>query len=102
MEMVFFNWQAMLRELGPVMAVIFFFIWRDWRREASLSDRIEKLEDYQKATLVQLVEKGTAALVQSSEVIKWISRVMERATTKCPYMDSPPQEMPHTSDKKNG
>lgn len=102
MEVVFFNWQSMLRELGPIVAVIFFFIWRDWRREASLSSRIERLEDYQKETLVQLVEKGTAALVQSSEVIKWIGRVMERATTRCPYIESPPQEMPCISDQNNG
>jgi hypothetical protein len=93
MDIVVFDWQAMLRELGPLMGVILFFIWRDWKREGRLSERVEKLEDYQKETIVHLVEKGTAALVQSSEIIKWVGRVLDRVSTKCPYMESPNQEI---------
>lgn len=81
MDILVFDWQSMLRELGPLMGVILFFIWRDWKREARLSERIEKLEDYQKETLVHLVEKGTSALVQSSEIIRWVGRVVERLYT---------------------
>lgn len=99
---VVFDWQAMLRELGPLMGVILFFIWRDWKREARLSERVEKLEDYQKETLVQLVEKGTAALVQSSEVIRWVCRGLERASRMCPYMDSPRQELSDVMDTNDG
>lgn len=78
MDILVFDWRHVLQELGPLMGVILFFIWRDWRREGRLSERIEKLEDYQKETLAHLVEKGTAALVQSSEVTKWVGRVVER------------------------
>lgn len=89
MDIVFFDWQLMLREFGPVLGVILFFIWRDWKREVRLSERVEKLEDYQRDTLVHLVEKGTAALVQSSEIIKWTGHVIERLCGRCPYVDPP-------------
>lgn len=98
MDVIVFDWQTMLRELGPLMGVILFFIWRDWKREVRLSERIEKLEDYQKETLVHLVEKGTAALVQSCEVIKWVGRVLDRVSTKCPYMDVSHQDLTDITD----
>jgi hypothetical protein len=101
MDVIGFDWHTMLRELGPLMGVILFFIWRDWKREVRLSERVEKLEDYQKETLVHLVEKGTAALVQSCEVIKWISRTLDRVSTKCPYMGASHQDVSSMTDITN-
>lgn len=89
MDILVFDWQTMLRELGPLMGVILFFIWRDWKREARLSERIEKLEDYQKETLTHLVEKGTAVIVQNSEVMKWVGRVVERLCNHWPGVGFP-------------
>jgi hypothetical protein len=89
MDILVFDWASMLRELGPLMGVILFFIWRDWKREARLSERVEKLEDYQKDTLVHLVEKGTTVLVQNSEVMKWVGRVVENLCDRCPNIDLP-------------
>lgn len=94
MDIILFDWQDILQKYGPILGVIGFFIWRDWRRETRLSNRLEKLEDYQRETLAHLVEKGTAALVQSSEVIKWVGRVIEHVSTKCPCVNYPRQKMP--------
>jgi hypothetical protein len=102
MDVIVFDWQTMLRELGPLMGVILFFIWRDWKREVRLSERVEKLEDYQRETLVHLVEKGTAALVQSCEVIKWIGRTLDRVSTKCPHMEASYQDLSDMTDITNG
>ena len=89
MDVMLFDWQSMLQEFGPMMCVILFFIWRDWNREARLVDRVEKLEDYQKETLVHLIEKGTTVLVQNSEAMKWIGRVIERLCRRCPNVELP-------------
>lgn len=89
MDVMAFDWQSMIRELGPLMGVILFFIWRDWKREARLSARIEKLEDYQKETLAHLIEKGTVVLVQNSEIMKWVGRVVERLCGRCPNVNFP-------------
>lgn len=91
MDIVVFDWQSMIRDFGPLMGVVLFFIWRDWKREARLSERVEKLEDYQKETITHLVEKGTAALAQSSEVIRWVGRVVERLCGQCPHVEFPDQ-----------
>jgi hypothetical protein len=72
-----FPWVDLIKNVGPFAGIIVFFVWRDWRREEKLHDRVEKLETYQKETLENLVEKSTAALAQSSECIKWIGRVLE-------------------------
>ena len=54
------------RLYGPVIAVIAFYIWRDWRREnqqgvreEKLVVRLNKLEDYQRNKLEGLVVANT-------------------------------------------
>jgi hypothetical protein len=93
-----FDWGLILQEMGPIAGVIVFFIWRDWKRESRLVERVEKLEDYQKETLAHLVEKGIAALTQSSEIIKWVGRMNERVPSECPYFGPPSQEVPRSME----
>jgi len=94
MDIIFFDWRAVLQEIGPALSIIIFFIWRDWKRETRLAARVEKLEDYQRETLTLLVEKGTTAMVQSSEVLKWVGNILERVPTECPYIEPPKQRRP--------
>lgn len=79
-------WATILKEYGPLILVIVFFIYRDWQREIQLSRRIENLETYQKDVLKSLVEKTTVALVHSTECLKWIGRLIERLINSCPKM----------------
>jgi hypothetical protein len=98
MDGLLFDWGLILQEMGPVAGVIVFFIWRDWKRESRLVERIEKLEDYQKETLAHLVEKGIVALVQSSEIIKWVGRMNERVPSECPYLEPSSKEVPKSME----
>ncbi len=79
-----FPWMEIIKSVGPWVSVILFFIYRDYRREESLNQRIRMLEEYQKNVLENLVEKSTMALAQSSECIKWIGRVLEHLVRVCP------------------
>jgi hypothetical protein len=81
-----FPWIEILKNVGPLVAIIIFFVWRDWQRELRLSQRVEKLEEYQREALKELVEKATMALVQSSECLKWIGHIVERLARVCPRM----------------
>lgn len=74
----------LLQAFGPSVAIIAFVLWKDYRREQRFMARIEKLEDYQKKMLQNLVERTTAALVQSSECLKWMGHVVERLSNVCP------------------
>ena len=68
----------LLRDFGPIIGVILFFIWRDWKREDKLQDRVTRLETYQQETLVKLVTDTTKALAQNTEFLKWSGRIIER------------------------
>ncbi|MFA5345381.1 MAG: hypothetical protein WC315_03825 [Candidatus Omnitrophota bacterium] len=91
-----FPWVEILKDVGPFIGIIIFFVWRDWRREEKLYDRVEKLETYQKDILESLVEKSTMALTQSSECIKWIGRVLEHLSRVCPRIIGNDCEKPDT------
>ncbi len=81
-----FPWTSILEQVGPLVGVVIFFIWRDWQREIRLSRRVEKLEAYQKDVLKTLVDRATMVIAQSSECIKWIGQVVERLAKVCPRM----------------
>jgi len=76
----------LLQTFGPSVAIIAFVLWKDFRREQRFMTRIEKLEDYQKRILQNLVEKTTTSLVQSSECLKAIGHMIEHLARVCPKM----------------
>lgn len=83
------NFLELLKDFGPMVGVILFFIWRDWKREDALFIRVEKLEEYQQTTLATLVERSTTVLAQNAECFKWVCRVMERFCNYFPQADLP-------------
>jgi len=60
---------GLFKDFGPLVGLIIFFIWRDWKREDTLMVRITNLEDYQKDTLVKLVESTTSVIAQNTSII---------------------------------
>lgn len=70
-------WTDLLANFGPLASVVLFFIWRDWQREAKLFKRVEKLEEYQRDTLVDLVEKTTAILAQNTVCLQWFGKSLK-------------------------
>ena len=81
-----FSFSEILKNYVPLVALVIFFVWRDWQRELRLSKRVERLEEYQKKTLENLIEKTTLALAQTSECLKWIGHIIERLARVCPRM----------------
>ena len=81
-------WNELLRDFGPLVGVILFFIWRDWKREDTLTARVESLDKYQRETLVSLVERSTSVISQNVECFKWVCRVMERVCNYLPQLGS--------------
>ena len=56
------NWVALIKEVGPYLGLMFFFIWRDYRREEQLVKQINDLQKFICEELVDLIEKTTEAL----------------------------------------
>ena len=55
---------SLIREFGPWVAAVVFFIWRDFKREERLLGRIIILEDQQRGVILPLVEKTATVIAQ--------------------------------------
>lgn len=56
------NWVSLIKEVGPYLGLMFFFIWRDYRREEKLVKRIDELNHFIQKELMDLIEKTNEAL----------------------------------------
>ena len=58
------NWVSLIKEVGPYLGIMFFFIWRDYRREEQLVKQNQSLNEFIRKELMDLLEK-------THEVIKY-------------------------------
>jgi len=79
-----------LKQFGPLVLVVAFFLWQGWVRECRLTRRIEKLEDEQKKVLLPLVEKCASVIAKNTLIMRRLERAMdERWSCKanCPKQE---------------
>jgi len=69
-----------LIEIGKVFGVpamlIIFFIYRDWKREESLSARLSEIEDYQREKLETLITESNNIIKDNSNAMKELCIVL--------------------------
>ena len=68
------------KNFGPLVGIVLFFIWRDWRREENLVDRVQKLEDYNTEILTNTVKEQATVIAINTEVIKANTEVIKAST----------------------
>jgi len=56
----------LVTDYGMPLALVIFFMWRDYKREASLSGTIRKLEDEMRSILKEQVTNVTRALTNNT------------------------------------
>lgn len=66
------------KTVGPVVALLAFFIWRDYRREQTMTKRIQDIEDYQKNRLEQLVVEGNQVMGKIAESNEKLAEALEK------------------------
>ena len=71
-----FGW--LLKNFGPLLLAVIFFLWRDYRREDRLLTRITVLEDEQRTVILPLVQNCTEVITKNTQVMEQSSKVMER------------------------
>jgi hypothetical protein len=52
----------MIRDFGFPVALVAFFVWWSWVREQRLSKRLERLEDWTRDKLIDIVQDNTEAM----------------------------------------
>ena len=61
---------ALIKQFGPMLVAVAFFLWRDWKREDRLMGRIDKLEDEQRNIILPLVTKCTEVISKNTDVME--------------------------------
>ena len=77
----------LLKDFGPLVGIILFFIWRDWRREENLVERVQKLEEFNTKILSNLVKEQAAVIATNTEVIKSNTENMRQVTTAIVHLN---------------
>ena len=79
------DWSAvgtLCGQLGPVLGLvallIVFFLWKDWRREMRLQDRVETLEREQKEVMLPMIERCASVIAQNTAVMSRLEKVIDR------------------------
>ncbi len=60
----------LFKEAGVMVIIVAFFVYRDYKREAKTDKLVQELLDFQTTELKQIAEAATAALTESTSVIK--------------------------------
>lgn len=66
-----------LKQYGPLVLAVTFFLWQGWVRECRSTKRIEKLEDEQKKVLLPLVEKCASVIAKNTFIMRRLERAMD-------------------------
>jgi hypothetical protein len=69
------DYLLVLKDFGPYIGVILFFIWGDWKREEGLVDRVRSLEKFNTEVLVSLVKEATAVIAANTEQLRLITLI---------------------------
>jgi hypothetical protein len=67
----------LVKQYGPYLAVILFFIWKDWKREVRSSNRIEKLEDEFRNGLLTTVMKNSEVVTKNTGVLTRVEKRLD-------------------------
>jgi hypothetical protein len=68
---------SVLKDFGPIAGTILFFIWRDWKREENLVERVKQLEDFNTEVLTQMVKEMSAIIAANTEQLRLVNLVSE-------------------------
>jgi hypothetical protein len=75
------QFSEVLRDFGPLIGIVLFFIWRDWKREDRLVARVDMLEKYQQDTLVSLVKENLTVIAANTQQMKLVSTMIQTFST---------------------
>jgi hypothetical protein len=76
------EFMALLKDFGPLVGIVLFFIWRDWKREEGLVERVRKLEDFNTEVLTNIVRESTAVIATNTAQLKVMVEMMSRCRTR--------------------
>lgn len=58
-----------VKTAGPIVVLIIFFVWRDYKREDNMTSRIREVEDFVKTKLLDALNQTTETISRNTEVL---------------------------------
>jgi heme/copper-type cytochrome/quinol oxidase subunit 2 len=80
---------------GLVVVTLIFFLWKDWKRENRLQDRVEALEKEHKEIILPLLEKCVTAITQNTIIMGRVETVVNRCVFACRFSQESQRETDH-------
>jgi len=80
----------LLKQYGPLVLVVGFFLWQNWLRELRMSNRINKLEDEQRKVLLPMVERCTDVISQNTAMMERLEKALD-GRFECPLRHQCPE-----------
>jgi hypothetical protein len=78
---------TLLKQYGPLVLVVAFFLWQGWCRENRMSARITKLEEDHKKILLPLVEKCAKVIAKNTIIMHRLEQALDerwQCKANCP------------------
>jgi len=69
---------GLIRQFGPFFLAVVFFLWRDWKREDRLSNRLDELENEQREVILPLVTSCSTVIAKNTAVMERIEKYLDR------------------------
>ena len=69
---------GLIQQFGPFFLAVVFFLWRDWKREDRLSNRLDELENEQREVILPLVKDCSSVIAKNTAVMERIERSLDR------------------------
>ena len=82
---------VLLKQYGPLVFVVGFFLWQNWLREVRMVARINKLEDEQRQVLLPMVERCTDVIAQNTSMMERLETALDNNHFECPLRAKCPQ-----------
>lgn len=67
---------GLLKDFGPLIGIVLFFIWRDWKREDGLVERIKDLENFNTEILTTMVKENSGVIATNTEQLRLMNSVL--------------------------
>lgn len=64
--------------VGSLLLAVVFFIWRDWKREAAMTERIAKLEDETRNILLPVIKECTSVVARNTLVMERLEKHLDK------------------------
>ena len=64
------EWLILIRDVGILSVLVFFFTWTAWKREERISHRVKELEQFVQERLMQVANISTEALKDNTNALR--------------------------------